>query len=178
MDTKTANSSPGEIFQRRLHQARRAQGVSQRDLVARLSNVGQSMNQAAIARIERGERKVSIDEAFAIAVALDVAPLSLFLPITGNEPVALAPGLEIDQAKARRWARGEVPLSPTSFRSYLEQTSGEVRVSTEGLTPEQQEELREEHERRLNQLGVHVIHESAEQAAAPTTRGRTSAKED
>jgi transcriptional regulator with XRE-family HTH domain len=165
LDTDTASRSPEETFQRRLPEARKAQGVSQRDLVARLAHIGHDMNQAAVTRIERGSRKVSVDEAFAIAVALDVAPLSLFLPIAGDEPVKLAPRREEAPAKARRWARGAVPLHPANFRTYLEETSGEVSVSAEGLTQEQQEELREEHEerqRKLEQFGVSIKNEPEE----------------
>jgi hypothetical protein len=112
------------------------------------------MGQAAITRIERGERKVSLDEAIAIAAVLDIAPVHLFMPIDGDGTVRLAPGLEVDQAKARRWSRGNIPLRPEDFEFYLDQTPGDVRVSAEELSEDEQRDLAERARKRLEQLGV------------------------
>ncbi len=133
--------------------------MSQRALVARLAEIGQKMNQAAIARIERGERKISLDEAIAIAAALDVAPVHMFLPIEGDERVSLARALEVDQVKARRWARGNIPLDPANFRSYRDQGAGDTRVSPEELSPEEQAALQAENERLIRKLGIEVLYE-------------------
>jgi transcriptional regulator with XRE-family HTH domain len=144
--------------------------------VERLADIGMSMNQAAITRIERGDRKVSVDEAFAIAVALDVAPLSLFLPIEGEEPVKLAPGRKEDPAKARRWARGTVPLAPSNFWDYSLQTSGELAVSAEGVPQEQLDAWREEQVRRIRQLGIPIVYEQQEPEPVKSKRTRKGTK--
>ena len=72
--TTSASRTPGETFRRRMQEARKLSNLTQRALVARLHEMGLEINQAAIARIESGERKVSLDEAVAIAAALDQAP--------------------------------------------------------------------------------------------------------
>ena len=76
-----------------MQEARKARGISQRALRDRLADAGLDLNQAAIARMERGERKITLDEAVTISAVLDVAPVHLFLPVEGNGPVWLAPDL-------------------------------------------------------------------------------------
>ena len=112
-----AQNTPESVFRRRLKEAREEARMSQRDLVQRLDAIGLSLNQSAIARIERGERHVSLDEAIAIAAVLDAAPIHLFLPIEG-ESAHLAPKLKVQIDRARAWARGQRPLDPTNARFY------------------------------------------------------------
>ena len=78
MDTDTA--APEEIFRDRVQAARGARGLSQRALAARVAELGLKINPTAITRIERGERRVSLNEVVAIATALDTHPLMLFHP--------------------------------------------------------------------------------------------------
>lgn len=162
--------TPGETFRRRMQEARKARGWSQRELATRLKTVwgeekGQ-LTQAAVARIEIGERKVSLDEAVAIAAVLDVALTNMFLPIDGlsqvqgdghavlpGSPVRLAPALEIEQRRARAWAQGHLPLRPEDFEVYLEQSPMDAMVSPAELPPERVEELQAKWLRRLRSIG-------------------------
>lgn len=77
---------------------------SQQDLADRLG-----WNQSTVARVESGKRAITVDELFALAVALDVAPVELlsasFDPT--NVPVA---GTGLTPAEAREWVKGERPL--------------------------------------------------------------------
>ena len=145
--------SPEQTFSQRLREAREAQGISQRQMVDRLAELGLATNQAAIARIERGTRKVSLDEAVAISAALDVALVNLFLPIEGDEPVQLTPALTVDPDKARRWARGGVPLNPEHYRAYADQHPGDMPISTEGMSRADREAIVAAVRRQLQQLG-------------------------
>ena len=111
-----ASITPEAAFRRRLKEARAARGMTQRDLAERLAAIGQPMTQAAVTRIERGERRVSLDEAIAIAAVLDVAPIHLFLPIEGDS-AQLAPKLKVPIDRARAWARGQHPLDPSNAAS-------------------------------------------------------------
>lgn len=168
--------TPGDAFRRRLTEARKALGLTQRQLVERLGAAGMPMNQAAVARIESGTRKVSLDEAIAIAAVLDIAPVHMFLPIAGDQrgksgrhgpPVHLAPAMPVDQVKARRWSRGQLPLRPESFWTYLDQSPGDITVSGEELSPEQQAEIREKHLATLRQLGIKVNAEDLPEGSGP-----------
>ena len=106
--------------------------MSQRGPAASLKALGHPINQSAITRIERGERKVTLGEVVALAVALDVAPIYLFLPID-EDRVSLTPTKEVNAAVARQWAAGIRPLDPANTRSYSHQAPSweEMQVQRE-----------------------------------------------
>jgi transcriptional regulator with XRE-family HTH domain len=68
------------------------------------------MDRATIARIEGGSRTVSIDDAFVIAAALDVSPIHLLTPTTGEQDMHPAPTTTRSPAQARRWVLATRPL--------------------------------------------------------------------
>lgn len=151
--------APSETFRSRMKEARQAckPPMSQQALAERLNALGNGLNQPALARIERGDRKVSLDEAIAISAALDVAPVNLFLPITDDHAeVRLAPSLAVNLRKAQRWARGMLPLRPGNFEVYLSQAPAGHAISREELSPEQYREFREKRLRELAQAGVDI----------------------
>jgi transcriptional regulator with XRE-family HTH domain len=139
-----------------LREARDARGWTQQDLSDALGAIGAPMDRTTIAKLEKRQREVRLDELVAIAAALDCAPVFLFLPIDGDAPVRLAPKLQVDGAHARAWARGEQPLRPENRRFYLFQAPDEPfprhRVSSLA-------ELRD----YADELGVRVIHEPREE---------------
>jgi transcriptional regulator with XRE-family HTH domain len=92
---------------RRLRQSR---GMSQQDLVDRVSQLGRPLDRTAVAKAENGRREVTIVEAFAFAWALDVAPVHLFVPADSGEPINLGPNMEATPAEVRAWIRGQRPL--------------------------------------------------------------------
>ena len=63
---------PSEVFRARMRETRDALGLKQRELVDLVAPLGGPTHQPAIARIEAGTRKASLDEAFAIAAGLGV----------------------------------------------------------------------------------------------------------
>jgi len=110
----------GEVLARRLEQVRKARGLTQRDVTERLADLGVSMHQTAIAKIENGDRKVTIEDALLLAFALDVAPVNLFLPLADNIPMALG-NVTVQSGEMRAWARGFAPLPGQDSRTYLTQ---------------------------------------------------------
>lgn len=73
------NPLPGDLFASRLRQEREQQGVSQAELARRVAAVlGNNVDPTAITRIEQQARAVRLDEAVAVAQALEV-PLNLLL---------------------------------------------------------------------------------------------------
>ncbi len=89
-------------------------------------------DRSAIARVELGQRTLSLDEAFLYALALDVAPVHLFAP-PGNEGDVIdkderlnlgatgrGPRVECSAVEMRRWIRGEAPMyPPQNPRAYF-----------------------------------------------------------
>ncbi|HME03342.1 MAG TPA: helix-turn-helix domain-containing protein [Solirubrobacteraceae bacterium] len=194
---RTAKKDPprvGAIFARRLREARNARRWTQQDLADAVDKLGAPMDRTVLARLEKGQREVRLDELVALAAALDVAIVHLILPIEGDitqQPVdeqgaplrgrrqtgpavALTPTLRVNQRKARRWARGEIPLRPASFRLYADQSPGDILPSAEELSPAEQQALNEENQRLIRKLGIRiqeVDHPAKRPGDAPTSPG-------
>ena len=133
--------SINQVFAYRLRDARLTKQWKQQELADAMQRIGHPINRATIAKIEAGARgvggghgrttvkrgqtaarPVSLDEAIAFAVALDVPPPSLFLPIIREDDVQVAPKVRIDVDTAHAWARGEEPLDPNDGPFYRFQT--------------------------------------------------------
>ena len=113
--------APSDVLRRRMREIRDRRGVSQRELKRRLKKLGVPISQSAIALIETGQpsrpgqktpRKVSLDEAVAIAAALDVPPEQLYrepLDRETYEAVEMAraedPGIREELAWLRVWEK-------------------------------------------------------------------------
>jgi len=93
---------PSDVFGARLREIREGRGFTQLELAARLEAKGRPMNKAAILRIEKGVRGVSLDEAFALAAVLVVAPAHLLSPPDG-EHVWLTGNMAVNGAEMRNW---------------------------------------------------------------------------
>lgn len=80
------------------------------DLARRLEDIGRPIPVLGLSRIERGERRVDVDDLIALAVALGVAPTSLLLPdtSTADEPVK-ATGIDGTAADLLGWLRLYTP---------------------------------------------------------------------
>jgi transcriptional regulator with XRE-family HTH domain len=109
---------PSQIFAKRMRDVRNRRGWSMRDFSERLSGLGVKLSASQIAKIETGIRHVSLDEGIAIAIALGVSPLHLFVPIDKVQPVALTPKFTQAPTIVRAWVRGTLPF-PTSREDLL-----------------------------------------------------------
>jgi transcriptional regulator with XRE-family HTH domain len=120
---RKAGPPPSRVFGEQVRGVRTRKGwTSQQHLADRLEELGHDIDRSAIARLETGKRGVPLDEAFAIAAALEVSPLSLMLPREPDDPVAVAPRLTVSAEEAREWVRGDEPL-PNQDRQFFEQES-------------------------------------------------------
>ena len=70
-------SRPSSAFAVQMRTQRDRKGWTQRQLAERLEELGFPVHQTTVGKWEAGERKISLDEAMAICVALDVAPSSM-----------------------------------------------------------------------------------------------------
>jgi hypothetical protein len=86
-----------------------------RELARRLEELGRPIDASGITKIEKGKRRVDVDDLVALAVALNVSPNALLLPERlppgADGDVQLTPSVVVPSWRdAWAWACGERPL--------------------------------------------------------------------
>jgi transcriptional regulator with XRE-family HTH domain len=126
--------TPSRIAARRLKELRQRRGMSAQRLADRLEGAGVKLRRAAIAKIENGTRSIDLDEALALAWALDVGPLSFFLPPQEEDQdqlVTVAGTTTAPAWEVREWSQGLRPLLTQNGILYFSEEVGSF--STEML---------------------------------------------
>ena len=107
---------PSQVFVEQMRIQRGRRGWTQRQLAARLSKLGLAVHQTKIGKWEAGERRITLDEALAISVALDVSPAHMIAGSYSDEGLR-SPSITLSSATApvsarqmRMWVRGQQPL--------------------------------------------------------------------
>jgi transcriptional regulator with XRE-family HTH domain len=103
------NLTPSQVVADQIKDRREAQGMSQQQLGELIGET-----QSTIARMESGARKISVDELFKVAVALDVAPVHLLGAGFRGDSVPLKGKLRLPPMAARAWIRGHAPIPGVS----------------------------------------------------------------
>ncbi|MFJ1788388.1 helix-turn-helix domain-containing protein [Streptomyces anulatus] len=153
-----------------LPRLRKARGVSTTALSEALKQLGQHIPPTGITRIEKGQRRVDADDLVALALALNVSPLTLLLPEAWDgAPTRLTPNVRLSSRTAWLWAQGQTPAS-------------ELPLADEAESPEESQERGrayydlEENYRALalpperRQAANHPANREAEGAAAMVER--------
>jgi transcriptional regulator with XRE-family HTH domain len=124
----------GEYVRRNIQRFRKRQGLTHTDVVERMKNNGYGVPRTAMSEIENGGRRVSVDDLMALAVALDVPPNALLLPLEDSAEDLQATGARgIPLEDLWTWANGgkslEVLRNPLVglFRPEREDRSLPVR---------------------------------------------------
>lgn len=114
--------TPRQAFVRQMKETRQRRRWTQQQLAERLTRLGIApMNNVIVAKIERGVRDVTLDEALTICLALGVAPVHMALPrewgtatppgssptdLHGGRSVRIAPEVTVQARSAAEWFRG------------------------------------------------------------------------
>jgi transcriptional regulator with XRE-family HTH domain len=112
--------TPSQAVARSVKRARQLQNWNQQQLAHRLTELGLPTRQSTIARIETGKRGVSLDDAVALSVALDVPLVRLIAgQAVDDEQIALAPAEVFPAELARLHLVGSVHLgSPANLSTW------------------------------------------------------------
>ncbi|MEU0520652.1 helix-turn-helix transcriptional regulator [Streptosporangium sp. NPDC006007] len=96
----------------RIREFRRRRGMSAQALADLCADAGMpDLGRQVISNLENGRRDmVTLGEVLMLAYALDVPPVSLFLPM-GGESLAITPDIEMDAMRLLLWVSGEQPPS-------------------------------------------------------------------
>jgi transcriptional regulator with XRE-family HTH domain len=115
---------PSEVFAEQMRIQRGRRGWTQRQLATRLAKLGLAVHQTKIGKWEAGERRITLDEALAISVALDVSPAHMIAgsyseASLGEASVALsAATAPVSPRQMRMWVRGQQSLWGQDEKRY------------------------------------------------------------
>jgi hypothetical protein len=89
------------------------------------------VNQSLISRIERGSRRVDLDEWLGICAGLGVSPVHMIVPTESDTQLIVAPHLIVPARSARQWIRGQVPLRAVNGRTFYSEVAEEELAAME-----------------------------------------------
>jgi transcriptional regulator with XRE-family HTH domain len=113
--------SPVSVVVANVRRIRRKRGSTAQQLADRLAEVGWEIGRIGVAKLEGGHRKtVTIDNLYALAVALNVSPLSLLTPVDDTEVVAVTPTQSASGEQVSFWVAGESPLRRLGLPDWLD----------------------------------------------------------
>lgn len=95
------------VFAERAKTTRTKLGLRQQDLADRLGGQGADIDRAAVGKFETGKRGIYLHEAFEIAAALGVPPLSLMAPTEPDAEVTVTSGDAVTARHFRDWVKGD-----------------------------------------------------------------------
>ena len=113
-----------QVLAGRLRQARVLREWTQENFIDELRKSGIIMDRTTLAKIERAQRKVRVDELLAMAACLDASPLFLLAPGQLEAEVQLTPKRRIESFALLEWARGDGPLATRNRSTYFGMAPG------------------------------------------------------
>jgi transcriptional regulator with XRE-family HTH domain len=112
----------GETVRANLQRRREAQNLGYTKLARILEEIGRPIPELGLRRIESGDRRVDADDLVALAVALEVSPITLLMPavIAANDRVTIT-GVrdELYADQVWSWLTADGPLPRTLEESQV-----------------------------------------------------------
>jgi transcriptional regulator with XRE-family HTH domain len=102
----------GEYLIKAVERLRDVRSLTYKKLSEALEAAGRPIFPLGLSRLERGARRVDVDELVALAVALGVSPSTLLLPRDADpdDMVQLTPSVSVRAWIAWQWMDGQMPL--------------------------------------------------------------------
>jgi transcriptional regulator with XRE-family HTH domain len=120
-DKKTSLGPVGEALRGNIKRIRETQRLTYVALSERLAELGRPIPVLGLRRIERGERRVDVDDLVALAVVLATSPVDLMVPgdAPDDAPYGVTSEVSTTAAVAREWISGTdfltTPESPADL---------------------------------------------------------------
>lgn len=134
--------APHQVIAERVRDLRKGRGWSAERLAEEMAAVGIPWTRAVVTKLETKRRPgVSIEEVFALAYVLSVAPIHLMVPPLDAEdltPYRITPeGPNTVPSFARAWIRGHSPIGEVDAKRYFaEVPDSEWKPPADQWTPE------------------------------------------
>lgn len=126
-------NTTGEVVAANVRRVRSRRELSLRDLAALLAALGHPISVSAISKVENGDRRVDVDDLVALAIAMNVSPLTLLLPAGRGPSDNTRVGNAVRPAwRLWEWALGDVPLD---MSADLEEGGEQIYAFRELSTP-------------------------------------------
>lgn len=130
----TRRKPPSDVSKstgRAIQFAREYRRLSQTELCEKVGQLGVPLHQSVLARMENGDRPIRVDELFAVAAALDVAPVFLLSGDLVGEDVQVTPTKRRASWWVRSWVSGQAPLDDgeEQRRAYLDLVPDQERLA-------------------------------------------------
>jgi transcriptional regulator with XRE-family HTH domain len=99
---------------------RTGQNLGLRGLSKKLGEVGRPLGHSAVDQIEKGTRRVDVDDLMALALALDVSPITLLMPDMpgADDPAKMVAvtgtDTKVSAGRLWLWLRGEASVTSIS----------------------------------------------------------------
>lgn len=116
----TSTDNPSDVVARRVKEVRQARRLTVKQLAERCAETGfPGLSAQALYNLENGRRDkdgrrrrfVTVDELLALATTLNVAPVHLLVPTSGDEDeYQVTPAKTSTVEKVRAWVRGHISL--------------------------------------------------------------------
>lgn len=110
-----------------LRTVRSERHLSLRQLSVVMAESGHPMSHSTLSEIERGDRRVTVDDLTALSAALGIAPVTFLIPVQRDDPqpdpdvaVALTGTPEVSLRHLADWVRGDTPLDSTNDEHDIE----------------------------------------------------------
>lgn len=128
-------AATGKTVSANVRRLREASNLGYAQLARRVKAAGRGIPELGLRRIEEGQRRVDTDDLMALAVALDVSPITLLMPpITDvDDAVDTVVGTVIAH-QLWRWLAAETPLtgdSPSEVFGFISRSVPTWLVGTE-----------------------------------------------
>lgn len=174
---------PSDVVGQRIKELRRKRGWSLGDLAEACARAGaEQLTSNAIENIEHGRRDknrrrrrmVTIDELLAFALALDVAPVHLLVPIDDQTPYAITSRQTEVAGAVRDWVRGFWYLDGVDPRTFLSEVPEQEFQANERYLAKQRESMQRAASARQ---GAKQLREYAEKLRNDPPAGAENAEE-
>jgi len=128
----------GERVIANIKQLRQSKGLTYKELSERLESLGRPIPVLGLSRLERGERRVDVDDLVALAIAMETTPNRLLLPASDvelTETYRLVADITSTPPSMWAWATGEVPLGhpPVRATDHIKSRGREIAFNRENL---------------------------------------------
>lgn len=136
------SQTAARVMADQLADVRGRRGLTADQLANRCRELGATrIDRSVIAKIESRARNVSLDEAVAVAAALDMALVHLITPMDDSQEVAVTQELLVPAPAFRAWVRGQEPLPGQEDKPFrTEIPASEWRQRSARIAAAQREE--------------------------------------